>query len=96
MSFLAGGSSGLINPAQQATLGDVIGNQRSGGQVLSSFQMAMDLGQIIGPIAIGALADLYSFRVAFLLCATIAPIGVVAWAFAREPLKRTRVEETAK
>ena len=96
VSFLAGGSSGLINPAQQATLGDVIGNQRSGGQVLSSFQMAMDLGQIIGPIAIGALADLYSFRVAFLLCATIAPIGVVAWAFAREPLKRTRVEETAK
>lgn len=90
VSALAGASSGLINPAQQATLGDVIGNDRSGGQVLSTFQMAVDLGQIFGPIIVGALADLYGFRVAFLLCACIAPIGVVAWAFAREPLRSVR------
>ena len=49
LSALAGAAGGLTNPAQQAVIADVIGNERSGGQVLSVFQMAMDLGSIGGP-----------------------------------------------
>ena len=86
VSALAGAASGLINPAQQATLADIVGNERSGGQVLSAFQMAGDLGQIFGPIVIGYLADLYGFTVAFGLCAAVAALGLSGWFFARDTL----------
>ncbi|MDO5032005.1 MFS transporter [Corynebacterium sp.] len=86
ISALAGAASGMINPAQQAAVADVIGSERSGGQVLSTFQMAGDLGQILGPIVIGGLADLYGFDTAFALCGVVALAGVVAWAFARDPM----------
>lgn len=87
VSALAGAASGLINPAQQAAIADVIGNERSGGKVLSTFQMGGDFGQICGPIIIGVLADLFGFRVAFGVCGAIALIGIVAWFFGREPLE---------
>lgn len=87
MSILAGGASGMIAPAQQAALADVIGNSRSGGQVLSTFQMAGDFGQILGPILIGLLADIYGFKIAFAACGIIGLVGVIAWAFSRETLE---------
>src|SRR5699024_2959115 len=65
LSALAGAAGGFTNPSQQAVIADVIGNERSGGQVLSAFQMAMDLGSIGGPIIVGMLADLYGFKIAF-------------------------------
>ncbi len=88
ISVLAGAASGLINPAQQATLADIVGSQRSGGQVLSGFQMAGDLGQILGPIVIGFLADTYGFGVAFGSSALIALLGILGWLWAREPLAK--------
>ncbi|MDN6460710.1 MAG: MFS transporter [Corynebacterium flavescens] len=90
VSALAGASSGLINPAQQAVVADVVGNKRSGGQVLSAFQMGGDLGQICGPILVGFLADVYGFKVAFAICGVVALMGIIAWAFARETLKSHR------
>ena len=87
MSILAGGASGMIAPAQQAALADVIGNSRSGGQVLSTFQMAGDFGQILGPILIGLLADIYGFKIAFAACGIIGLVGAIAWAFSRETLE---------
>ncbi|QCB28197.1 MFS transporter [Corynebacterium endometrii] len=87
MSILAGGASGMIAPAQQAALADVIGNSRSGGQVLSTFQMAGDFGQILGPILIGLLADIYGFKIAFAACGFIGLVGAIAWAFSRETLE---------
>lgn len=86
VSLLAGAAAGLLNPSQQAVLADVIGNDRSGGKVLSTYQMAMDLGQIIGPILIGVLADMFGFRVAFASCAVVALASVGAWTFGRETL----------
>lgn len=86
VSALAGASSGLINPAQTAAIGDVVGNQRSGGQVLSTFQMAGDFGQILGPIVVGGLADYFGFAKAFAVCGLVAAMGVVAWTFSRETL----------
>ncbi len=46
LSALSGAASGLIAPSQQAAVADIVGSQRSGGQVLSTFQMAGDFGQI--------------------------------------------------
>jgi MFS family permease len=44
-------------------VGDVI--KGKGGKVIAVFQMAGDAGMIVGPIVIGWLSDLYSYRVAF-------------------------------
>ena len=90
VSAFAGASSGLINPSQQAAVGDIVGNERSGGQVLSSFQMAMDLGSIGGPIIVGFLADVFGFKIAFAVCGVLSLIGVVAWIFARESLENPK------
>lgn len=80
-SLLAGIGGGLLNPAQQATLADLIGNDRSGGKVLANFQMAMDLGAISGPILVGMLADAYGYPTAFLSCSLVASISALVWVF---------------
>ena len=90
VSAFAGAASGIINPAQTAAIGDVVGNKRSGGQVLSTFQMAGDFGQILGPIVVGGLADYFGFAKAFSVCAGVAAMGVVAWLCGRETLQERR------
>ncbi|MCQ9163165.1 MFS transporter [Arthrobacter sp. STN4] len=84
ISLVAGLGSGLMGPAQQATVADVIGNERSGGKVLATFQMCSDFGAIIGPIAAGYLVDLFSYGVAFLMATAVALVAVVFWLPAAE------------
>lgn len=86
ISIASGMAAGLLNPSQQAVLADVIGNNRSGGKVLSTYQMAMDLGQIIGPILIGSFADQFGFGTAFAASSVIALLAIGMWIFGRETL----------
>ena len=72
-----------MGPAQQATVADVIGNERSGGKVLATFQMSSDFGTIIGPIAAGFLVDTFSYAPAFLMATVVAFISIVFWLPAR-------------
>jgi len=90
VSALAGVGAGLLNPAQQATVADVVGNERSGGKVLAGFQMAQDAGAILGPVLAGALADLYGYDVAFAVSGVITLLAGGAWLLARETLTGTR------
>lgn len=91
-SLLAGIGGGLLNPAQQATLADIIGNDRNGGKVLANFQMAQDFGAILGPILVGMLADAYGYQTAFLSCSLVALIVALIWQFhGRETLERATV-----
>ena len=53
--------SGLVNPPINAAVADVIGSTARGGTVLAGFQMAADLGAIIGPVVAGAIAELVGF-----------------------------------
>ncbi|QTH59062.1 MFS transporter [Corynebacterium hindlerae] len=101
-SLLAGIGGGLLNPAQQATLADLIGNDRSGGKVLANFQMAQDLGAIMGPILVGALADAYGYNTAFLSCSAVAMVAALMWMFhgketlvQRKPQKITTTQKQA-
>ncbi|AKK10848.1 MFS transporter [Corynebacterium uterequi] len=87
-SLLAGAAAGLLNPAQQAVLADVIGADRPGGKVLSAYQMSMDAGQILGPVLVGALADRFGFALAFAVSALVALAGLAAWSRGRETLTR--------
>ena len=78
------GASDSVAPG--AMLGDVVGGR--GGTVVAVFQMAGDLGAVLGPVVAGAIADGPGFGVAFLLSAVVslAPIPLVA--VSRETLVR--------
>lgn len=67
-----GGAYLSTTPA--SIVGDIIRGR--GGQVIAIFQMAGDAGMIVGPIIIGALSDMYSYRVAFAVSAVAFSIGV--------------------
>lgn len=86
VSAIAGAGAGLLTPAQQATLADVVGNERSGGKVVAAFQMAQDAGAILGPVLAGLLADVAGYGAAFVLSGGLMVLGVVAWAGAPETL----------
>jgi MFS family permease len=89
VSAIAGIGSGLFGPAQQASVADVIGNERSGGKVLAAFQMSQDFGTILGPIIAGAVIDAVSYGPAFAMAAVTGAIAVGFWLAASETA-RTR------
>ncbi|MDN6667062.1 MAG: MFS transporter [Brevibacterium sp.] len=89
-SIVAGIGSGLANPAQQATVADVIGRERKGGRVLSRYQMALDGGAIVGPIIAGAIVDRFDYSWAFLLTGLLGVLAAAFWFTGRETKPRVR------
>ncbi len=89
-SILAGFGGGILGPAQQAAVADVIGAGRNGGKALAGFQMATDLGAIIGPLIAGLMADHINYQVALSASGAVCLVGVVAWLFT--PTTVTAVE----
>lgn len=79
LSAAAGIGAGLMSPATQATLADIIGNDRSGGTVLSTYQMTQDAGQILAPILVGAVAEAAGFRAAFGVCGAVCAAALIVW-----------------
>jgi MFS family permease len=84
LSVVAGLGAGTLNPAQQASLADVVGRERNGGPALAAFQMSADTGAILGPIVAGLLIDNGSYPLAFAATGLITLIAVVPWLRARE------------
>jgi MFS family permease len=68
-----GGAFLSITPA--SIVGDVI--KGKGGKVIAIFQMAGDAGMMVGPIIIGAVSDLFSYRTAFGMSAAIFVIALI-------------------
>ena len=66
---VAGFGSGLLDVAPAAMIGDIIG--RGGGVLVASYQMAGDIGCVIGPVAGGLLVDSASYGAAFGLAAAV-------------------------
>lgn len=87
-SAAAGIGSGILGPAQQAAIADVIGNERSGGRVLAVFQMTADTGAIVGPVLAGVLADQLGYGWAFGVTGGVLVVAAVGWLLARESLQR--------
>lgn len=85
-SLLAGIGAGTLNPAQNATLADVLGAKARGGTVLAGFQMAADVGAILGPLAAGLVAEHGSYSLGFGLTGAVAVIALLMWLPARETL----------
>lgn len=79
LSVIAGMGGGILNPAQQAVVADVIGKERSGGKVMATYQMVQDAGTISGPIAAGVIVDKVGYDWAFAAAGAICVIVSIAW-----------------
>ncbi|WP_414640563.1 MFS transporter [Arthrobacter sp.] len=88
-SMLAGVGAGMLNPAQQAAVADVIGRERSGGPVLAAYQMTSDIGAILGPVLVGLLADRFGYSWAFAATGAVLLAAALGWLAARETVQRT-------
>jgi DHA1 family multidrug resistance protein-like MFS transporter len=66
---VAGFGSGLLDVAPAAMIGDIIDS--GGGTLVASYQMAGDVGSVVGPVAGGFLVDSYSYAAAFGLAAVV-------------------------
>lgn len=66
---VAGFGSGLLDVAPAAMIGDMIGT--GGGTLVASYQMAGDIGSVVGPVAGGFLVDSASYGAAFGLAAAV-------------------------
>jgi hypothetical protein len=78
VAMVAMGAAGAaLSVAPGAIVGDVVGGR--GGTVVATYQMAGDLGAVLGPLVAGWLADSHGYPVAFGAAAlvTIIPLGVV-------------------
>ncbi|MCP2321280.1 putative arabinose efflux permease, MFS family [Nocardia amikacinitolerans] len=86
-SVVAGLGSGMLTPTQQAALADILGPKARGGPVLAGFQMAADLGTVLGPIAVGALAQHTSYGPALAVTGALLAIAAAAWLVVPETLR---------
>jgi len=66
---VAGFGSGLLDVAPAAMIGDIIDS--GGGTLVASYQMAGDVGAVVGPVAGGFLVDSASYAAAFGLAAAV-------------------------
>ena len=77
---VAGFGSGLLDVAPAAMIGDIIDS--GGGTLVASYQMAGDVGSVVGPVAGGFLVDSASYAAAFGLAAAVlsgaAILGFIA------------------
>ena len=72
---ITGVGGAYLSTTPASIVGDVIHGK--GGQVIAVFQMAGDAGMMVGPIIIGWLSDLYSYRTAFAASAAVFTIAVI-------------------
>jgi MFS transporter, DHA1 family, multidrug resistance protein len=79
---VAGFGSGLLDVAPAAMIGDIIG--RGGGVLVASYQMAGDVGSVVGPVAGGLLVDSVSYGAAFGLAAAVLSGAAVLAVLSRE------------
>lgn len=80
LSVAAGFGAGFLGPSLQATVADTIGSDRSGGRPLAVFQMASDVGSILGPLVAGALADGIGYGWAFAVSGVCLLAAAPLWA----------------
>lgn len=74
-SVIVGFGGAFLSTTPSAIVGDVL--EGKGGQVIGLFQMSGDAGAMIAPIVLGAIADGYGFRPAFLTSAVLLVLAVL-------------------
>jgi MFS family permease len=74
-SVIVGFGGAFLSTTPSAIVGDVL--EGKGGQVIGLFQMSGDAGAMIAPVVLGAIADGYGFRPAFLASAVLLVLAVL-------------------
>jgi MFS family permease len=87
---LIGFAGAADSVAPGAVMGDVVAGR--GGTVVAVFQMAGDLGAVLGPVVAGWIADGAGYGASFGVCATVCALPVVAVLAAPETLRRAAPE----
>ena len=82
-----GVASAFLTVAPSAAVGDVVSGR--GGTVVAAFQMAADLGAVVGPLLAGWLADEYSFGAAWAVTSGVMGLALVMALVSRETRHRT-------
>ncbi len=82
---LIGVAAAADSVAPGAVMGDVVAGK--GGTVVAVFQMAGDLGAVLGPVVTGWVADAAGYSPAFALCAAVCALPVFAVLAAPETLQ---------
>lgn len=86
---LLGVAGAADSVAPGAVLGDVVGGR--GGTVVATFQMAGDLGSVVGPVTAGWIADAHGYTATFLVSAVVLLAPIPAVLTARETLTRAAI-----
>lgn len=92
--LIQGISASFLGSAPAAVVGDVVGGRR-GGIVVATYQMASDIGGVIGPLLVGAIVDRWDFDVAFGLGSVLSGIAVIVVALMPETLRRQPAPDSA-
>ena len=93
-AFVAGAAAGIFSSPQQAAVADIIGSKARAGTALATFQMMADLGSIIGSLAVGEIAQHFSFGAAFVISGGILLGAAVGWVLAPETRGRPPAQPT--
>ncbi len=91
-AFLGGAASGISASPQQAAIADILGSSARTGTAVSTFQMMVDLGAIVGSMTVTEIAEHMSFEWGFVISAIVLLGAGVVWIFAPE----TRVVDDAE
>ena len=73
-SVIVGFGGAFLSTTPSAIVGDVL--EGKGRQVIGLFQMAGDAGAMVAPLILGAIADGYGYRPAFLVSAALMLVAV--------------------
>jgi MFS family permease len=84
-TILIGVAAASDSVAPGAVMGDVVAGR--GGTVVAVFQMAGDLGAVLGPIVTGWVADAAGYSPAFAISAVVCVLPVFAVLAAPETLR---------
>ncbi|WIM88068.1 MFS transporter [Candidatus Mycobacterium wuenschmannii] len=83
-AFLGGAASGIVASPQQAAIADILGSSARTGTAVSTFQMTVDLGAIVGSMTVTEIAQHLSFQWGFVISAVVLFAAGVVWIFAPE------------
>ncbi len=94
-ALVTGAATGMFISPQQAAVADIIGSKARGGTAVAVFQMMSDFGAILGSLAVGQIAEHFTYGSAFVISGAILLVAAVGWVFAPETRPRSRTDHTA-
>ncbi|HVQ98890.1 MAG TPA: MFS transporter, partial [Mycobacterium sp.] len=83
-AFVGGATSGVFSSPQQAAIADILGSTARTGTAVSTFQMMVDLGAIVGSLSVAQIAEHLSYAWGFAISGVVLLAAGVGWMFAPE------------